>query len=109
MKLRAFNLRDDINQGEYVTFRVGVESRRPPAWESIETLPIEILYSILVHAAIDAAWIEVVVEDDGYGEEIEWEWTSEFVDSIPAGEAPLRKWAEPIFKRWIEYKSIDPN
>ena len=110
MKFREFNLRDDITQGEYVVFRVDVEARKPKEWRSVETLPIEILYDILVHSAITGGWVEDVIETNEYDDkEAAWKWTNEFVEEIPAGQALLKTWAEPILDRWIEYKGIDPN
>jgi len=109
MKFRPFVLRDDINQKQYVDFRVGVEERKPAAWNSIEQLPIELFYYILTHSAVAAGWVAPVVEENEYGEEVTWEWTPQFIDDIPGGEGLWHQWGSLVTDRWIEYKELDPN
>lgn len=110
-KLRAFELvdDDDVTEGMYVTFRTYIEEQKPDAWQSIEDLPADLLYGFIIRAAIKAGWVKDVVEKNEYDEETRWSWTLEYYDGIKAGTVPKKKWGQPILKRWIDYKEIDPN
>ena len=109
MKLRKFEISEDVNQAEYVVFRTTVEELKPDVWQSINTLPAELFYNILVKAAIAAGIVEDVVEDNEYDEEVTWEWTAEYVDELPAGISELKDWGMLMFDRWVEIKTLDPN
>jgi hypothetical protein len=109
-KYRTFELKEDITQGEYVTFRAGLEESRPPAWNSIETLPIEVFYHVLTVAAVKAGWVMDVVELNEYEEETTWEWNEEYVLGLKAsGKSPITGWGNLVFDRWMEIKTLDPN
>jgi len=109
MKFRPFKLREDITDGEYMAFRANIESLRPEGWKSIEEVPGDVLYGILIRSAVKAGWLEVVKEKNEYDEDVEWEWSIDFLDSIPAGTMPRADWGGPILERWIEYRTVDPN
>jgi hypothetical protein len=109
MKFRPFNLREDITQGEYIKFRVFVQEMKPEVWDRIELLPEELFYNVLVLAAVKAGWLEDVVEENEYEEETVWQWTDEYVNGLPAGDAPVVEWGRQVLDRWVKYKSIDPN
>ena len=111
MKFRLFVLKEDITQLEYVHFRTELEKSRPAVWSSIEKLPVEIFYDVLTRSAIKAGWVQDVVEDNEYDEEVIWEWTEEYLDGLPADEARehVEEWGDIAFKRWVEIKTLDPN
>jgi len=109
MKLRAFELKEEQSQQQYVDFRTNIETYRPPVFTSIERLPQELFYNILIRSAIAAGWVEKVVEKNEYDEETEWEWTVEYFENLPAGKVPLLEWGEPVLDRWLKYKELDPN
>lgn len=113
MKFRDFNLKGDITQLEYVTFRVDIQDRKPDSWEEIQLMPIELFYDVLVRAAAMAGWVDDVVETNEYDEETVWSWVEsgdQYIDDLPAaGKSPLMKWGELVFERWTEIRNLDPN
>ena len=109
MKYREFKLKGDIAQLQYVTFRNGLEEMKPPAWENVQELPIELFYNVLVKSAIQSGWVEDVVEKNEYEEETTWEWNLDYVDKMPAGLQPISDWGDLVFTRWVEIKTLDPN
>jgi hypothetical protein len=109
MEYREFKLKGDITQLQYVTFRTGLQEMKPAAWENVQDLPIELFYNVLVKAAVQAGWVEDVVEENKYEEMTTWEWSLDYVDTIPAGLKPISDWGGEVFERWVEIKSLDPN
>lgn len=110
MKYREFKLKDVISQGEYRIFRTRVQELKPPVWDTIQELPIELLFDVLVSSAIQAGWVEDVTELNEYEEEETWKWNQEYVDNLPASSStPLATWGDEVFTRWIEIKTLDPN
>lgn len=110
MKFREFQLKGDITQIEYVTFRTKIQEIKPAEWEQVQDLPIELFYYTLVRAAIASGWIVDVVENNEYDETITWEWNEDYLDTLPAGgETPLNDWGGQVFDRWLEIRALDPN
>lgn len=109
MEYREFVLKGDINQLEYVTFRVTLQEMKPAAWENLMDMPLELFYNVLVRAAVTAGWVADVVEENKYGETETWAWNMDYVDSLPAGLEPISSWGSAVFERWVEIKTLDPN
>ena len=110
MKYRTFELKDTITQGEYRVFRTLIQERKPEVWSLLEEMPLELFFDVLVSSAVQAGWIQDVVEENEYEEEVTWEWNQEYVDGLPAdGKSPVSKWGELVFTRWVEIKTLDPN
>jgi len=112
MEYREFELKGDINQLEYVTFRTKVQEQKPEVWTEIQDVPIELFYHILVKSSIESGWIKDVVEMNKYDEEVVWSWTengSEYIDNLPAGNWPWKLWGRTVFLRWSDIKNLDPN
>jgi len=110
MKYREFKLKDTITQGEYRIFRTKLQEMKPDVWESIDKLPLEMLFDALTVSAIHGGWVEDIVEDNEYEEETTWEWNQEYLDDLPADpESPTIGWGSAVFTRWMDIRGIDPN
>lgn len=110
MKFRKFQLKRDITQSEYVTFRTKVEEKKPAVWGNIRDLPAELFYYVLVVSAVEAGFVEDVTEKNEYEEEVTWAWNIEYVDNLPAdGSTPIAEWGSTVFDKWVEIRTLDPN
>lgn len=117
MKYRKFELKENINQLEYRTFRNKIEEMKPSSWKDQElgNLPIELFYDVLVTSAITSDWIMDVEEDNEYGEKTVWSWAENglrYLNELPKEpktNAEVERWALSVLERWTEIRSIDPN
>ena len=110
MKYREFKLKDDITQLQYVVFRTSVQDLKPNAWEEAMDMPVELFYNVLVKSAMEAEWVQDVVEENEYEETTTWEWNTDYLDGLPASkETPLSEWGNAVFSRWMEIRTLDPN
>lgn len=109
MKYRHFELLEDINQGQYIAYRLEIQRLKPPYWEAVEHMPIDLFYDVLTRAAVIAGWVQDVVEKDEYEVENTWGWSIEYIDNLPAGTNKLNEWGEIVLQRWVEIRDIDPN
>jgi len=112
MKYREFVIKSDVNQKEYVDFRIRVQEMKPAPWAEINDLPDELFYDVLVRGACDAGWIEDVIEENEYGEETTFSWKDDggkYLDGLPPISKEFIGWGSKVLQRWLDIKTIDPN
>lgn len=112
MKYRAFVIKDNLNQLEYVTFRTKVQEFKPAAWGDIMDLPGELFYDVLIRSAIFAGWIDDVVETNEYGENTTFNWKAsgeEYLNGLPPMTPEIIEWGKAVFERWVKIRTLDPN